>query len=90
MNCIVVQPLSYVLLFGTLWTIARRAPLSSTVLQSLLIFMSTESVMLYNSSEVGIILILFFKSVQSSSLVIPLTAPAEMAPYYLMNLVDLI
>ena len=39
----VVQLLSSVLLFVTLWTVARQAPLSSTNCQSLLKFMSTES-----------------------------------------------
>jgi len=42
---VVVQSLSCVQLFATPWTVARQAPLSS---QSLLKFMSIESVMLFN------------------------------------------
>ena len=42
---IVVQLLSHVQLFGTPWTAAQQAPLSFTISQSLLRFMSTESVM---------------------------------------------
>ena len=45
---VVVQLLSHIWLFGTPWTAARQAPLSSTVFWSLLRFMSTESVMLSN------------------------------------------
>ena len=45
---VVVQSLSYFWLFATLWTIARQAPLSSTVSRSLLKFMSTKLVMLSN------------------------------------------
>ena len=41
----VVQSLSHVLLFGTPWTAAHQAPLSSTISQSLLKFISIESVM---------------------------------------------
>ena len=44
----VVQWLSHVRLFVTPWTIAHQASLSSTVSQSLLKFMSIESVMLSN------------------------------------------
>ena len=40
-----VQSLSPVWLFATLWTVARHAPLSSTISRSLLKFMSIESVM---------------------------------------------
>ena len=43
-----VQSLSRVLLFATPWTTAHPAPLSSTVSQSLLKFMSIELVMLSN------------------------------------------
>ena len=43
-----VQLLSCVRLLMTPWTAASQAPLSSTVSQNLLIFMSIESVMLYN------------------------------------------
>ena len=44
----VVQSLSHVWLFATPWTVARQAPLSFTLSQSLLKFMSVESVMLSN------------------------------------------
>ena len=44
----VVQSLSCVQLFATLWTAACQGPLSLTVSQSLLKFMSIESVMLSN------------------------------------------
>ena len=47
-NIVIVQSLSCVWLFATLWTIARQAPLSSTVSRSLLKFMSTKLVMLSN------------------------------------------
>ena len=42
------QSLSHVQLFDTPWTAAHQAPLSSTISQSLLKFMSIESVMLSN------------------------------------------
>ena len=45
---VVVQSLSHVCLVVTPWTAARQAPLSSAVSQSLLKFMSIESLMLYN------------------------------------------
>ena len=45
---VVVQSLSRVQLYETPWTAARQAPLSSTITQSLLKFMSIESVMLSN------------------------------------------
>ena len=45
---VVVESLSRVWLFGTPWTAACQTPLPSTVSQSLLRFMPTESVMLYN------------------------------------------
>ena len=45
---IVVQMLSCVWFFATPWTVARQAPLFSTILQSLFEFMSIESVMLSN------------------------------------------
>ena len=41
----IVQSLSRVWLFVTSWTVACKAPLSSTISQSLLKFMSTESAM---------------------------------------------
>ena len=44
----IVQSLSRVRLFETPWTAARQAPLSSTITQNLLRFMSIESVMLSN------------------------------------------
>ena len=44
----IVQSLCRVWLFGTQWTAALEAPLSSTVSWSLLTFMSIESVMLSN------------------------------------------
>ena len=45
---VVVQSLSHVRLAVTLWTAAHRASLSLTISQSLLKFMSVESVMLSN------------------------------------------
>ena len=45
---VVVQLLSHFRLFVTAWTVAWQAPLSSTISQSLLKFMSIESVMLSN------------------------------------------
>ena len=48
---------SRVQIFSTSWTVARQAPLSSTISQNLLKFMSIESVMLSNH------LILQFSSV---------------------------
>ena len=45
---VVVQLLSCVQLFATLWTVTHQAPLF-TIFQSLLKFMSTESIMLSNS-----------------------------------------
>jgi len=45
---VIVQSLGGVPRFATRWTAACQAPLSSTVSQSLLTFMSTESVMLSN------------------------------------------
>ena len=47
-NNLAFTSLSYVCVFVTPWTAACQAPLSSTVSQSLLKFMSTESVMLTN------------------------------------------
>ena len=44
----VVQSLRHVQLTATLWTAAHQVPLSFPVSQSLLIFMSTESLMLSN------------------------------------------
>ena len=44
----VVQSLSHVCLFATPWTTACQAPLSSTISQSLLKFMSIKLVMLSN------------------------------------------
>ena len=47
-NLSVVQSLSHVQIIATPWTAACQAPLSLTISQSLLKFMSTESVMLSN------------------------------------------
>ena len=44
----VVQLLDHVQLFVTSWTVAHQAPLSSTISQSLLKFMSIELMMLSN------------------------------------------
>ena len=46
--CCYVQSLSFVRFFVTPWTAAHQAPLSSTFSQSLLKYMSIESVMLSN------------------------------------------
>ena len=48
---LIVQSLSHVLLFAAPWTAACQASLSSTVSQSLLKFMSIESIILSNSIE---------------------------------------
>ena len=45
---VAVQSLRHVQLFANSWTIVHQAPLSSTVSQGLLKFMSIESVMLSN------------------------------------------
>ena len=45
---VVVQSLRHVRLMATLWTAAHQVPLSFSVSQNLLIFMSIESVMLSN------------------------------------------
>ena len=45
---VAVQSLSHVQLFVTLWTAARQASLSFTIPQSLLKFISIESMMLFN------------------------------------------
>ena len=42
---VVILSASHVLLFVTQWTVAHQAPLSSTVSQNLLKFMSVESLM---------------------------------------------
>ena len=44
-HIVAIQSLGLVQLFGTLWTVARHASLSSTIFWSLLRFMSIESVM---------------------------------------------
>ena len=44
-SIVVIQSLSHVQLFATPWTAAYKAPLFSTIFQSLLKFMSLESVM---------------------------------------------
>ena len=48
MVIIVVQSLSHVWIFARLWTIVHQAPLSSTISQSLLKFMSIELMKLSN------------------------------------------
>ena len=48
LHVFVVQSLSHVWLFATPWTVAHQAPLSSTISQSLLRFMSIKLVMLSN------------------------------------------
>ena len=48
LNCVVIQSLSHVWLFAILWTIACQASLSFTIPQSLLRFMSVNSVMISN------------------------------------------
>ena len=50
----VVHSLNCVRLFATLWTTAYQAPLSSTISQSLLRFMSIELVILYNDLSISI------------------------------------
>ena len=45
---VLVQVLSHVQLFATPWTAARQDPLSSSISQRLLKFMSIESVILFN------------------------------------------
>ena len=55
---IAVQLLSHVQFFGTPWTIAHQASLSSTISWSLLKFMSIESVMLSNHSILSCLLLL--------------------------------
>ena len=47
-ECFAVRLLSWVWLFATPWTAACQAPLSFTISQSLLKFMSVESVMPFN------------------------------------------
>ena len=48
---VVVQCLIHVQLFATPWTIECQTPLSSTISWNLPMFMSTESMMLYNQSS---------------------------------------
>ena len=50
-SIIVIQLLSHIWLFANPWTAARQASLSSTISQSLLKFMSIESVMLSISTS---------------------------------------
>ena len=47
-NIVIVQSLSHDRFFATPWTVACWVPLPSTISQSLLKFMSIESVMLFN------------------------------------------
>ena len=53
-----VQSLSYIQLFVTPWIAAHEAPLSSTIFQSLLKFVPTESVMLSNNLIICYLLLL--------------------------------
>ena len=71
---VVVQSLSHVWLFATSQTIACQAPLSSTISQSLLRFMSIESVMLSNHLILCCLLLLpsIFPSIRVSSSVLAL------------------
>ena len=62
---IVVQSLSRLWLFATPWTVAHKAPLSSIVSESLLKFMSTESVILYNHLILCLFLTPFFSCLRS-------------------------
>ena len=48
MSYVAVQSLSHAGLYSAPWTVARQAPLSSNISQSLIKFMSIESVMLFN------------------------------------------
>ena len=50
---VVVQSLNHIQLFATPWTAAHQAPLSSTISQGLLKFISIESVMLSNHFILG-------------------------------------
>ena len=61
---ILVQLLSHVQLFVTPWTAARQAPLSSTISQSWLKFMSTESAMLFNHLILHPLLLSIFPSIR--------------------------
>ena len=75
-----VQSLSHVWLFAPPWTAASQAPLSSTVSQSLLKFMSIESVMLFNHPILCFPLLLLptdFPSIKVSSneLALPIKGP---------------
>ena len=67
---IVVQSLGQVQLFVTSWTVVHQAPLSSTVSQGLLKFMSIESVMLSNHLILCfllLLLLLIFPSIRGFS-----------------------
>ena len=63
---VVVQSLSHVWLFATPWTAATQAPMSSTVSQSLLKFMSIESVMLSSCLILCCPLLLLFQPFPAS------------------------
>ena len=65
MIVVVIQLLSHIQLFATSWIVAYQAPLSSTISQRLLKFMSIESVMLTISSSVTPIFCLQYFSASS-------------------------
>ena len=76
----VVQSLSCIRLFVTPWIAAHQAPLSFTIFQSLLRFMSIESVMLPNHLILChplLLLPLIFPSIRvfSSELALPIRGP---------------
>ena len=78
--CYFVQSLSHVQLFGILWTVTCQAPLSSTISQNLLRFMSIESVILSNHLIPCcpfLLLLLIFPSIRifSSELTLPIRWP---------------
>ena len=62
----IVQSLSHVWLFATLWTVETQAPLFSTISQRLLKFMSIKSVMLSNHLILFCSLLLCLQSFPSS------------------------
>ena len=61
---VAIQSLSHVPLLATPWTIARQAPLSLTMSQTLLKFMSIEPVMLSNHLVLCCSLLLLFPSIR--------------------------
>ena len=77
---VVVQSLSHIQLFVTPSTAACKAPLSSTISQSLLKFMSIESVMLFNHLILHPLLLSIFPSIPVFSNIYPLQP--ESSPLY--------